>query len=492
MKILDVLTAPWAIAPEKMEEIKAVYRAHFAGEKVDWRGIEAKAGIAPKRAKDAPLYEIRNGAAIIDVEGVLTKGFSFFSFLFGGTSMRDVSRAFAAALDDEAAEAIVLNIDSPGGTVDGTQELAGEIFAARGKKPIIAYSDGQVTSAAYWIASAADELYLSGDTVVAGSIGVVATHVDYSRANEMSGVKVTEITAGKFKRIASNEAPLSVEGRQSMQEIVDYLYSVFVEAVAKNRGVFVEDALAMADGKLFFGAQAVEIGLADGIITMEGLINKMSGGAPAGKSKINAREESFVDKKTLQDKYPDLYQSVVDEGRAQAGSEGAAKMSAVEAAHAQAIKDAQAKTEEAVTGALTAERERVKKIQSLAIPGHEKLIEEAITSGASVEDTAIKIVSAEKAVKDDKLAALEKDAAKIKVAATDGKAIEDEESKRLAEEAKKKAQGKTDDETIPVEERAKAQWDADENIRREFAFGGYAAFLAFKKNEKNVRIKGQE
>lgn len=493
MKILDVLTSPWAIAPEKLAEIKSIYRAHFAGEKIDWKNIEAKLGISSKRAKDAPLYRLQNGVAIIDVEGVLTKKLSFFSFLFGGTTTPEIAAALEAALADDATGSILLSIDSPGGTVDGTQELAEKIYAARGKKPIVAYSDGQVTSAAYWIASAADKVYLSGGTVVAGSIGVVATHVDYSKMDEMHGVKVTEITAGKYKRIYSENAPLSPEGRQTLQDEVDYLYSVFVNDVARNRGVFVEDALTMADGKIFFGQQAVDAGLADGIITMEGLINKMAGGAP-GMYAINhqAKEDTDVDLKTLKEKYPELYKAAVDEGRAEAKSEAEVLVASAQEGHAQEKAALTAQVAAAEKSGAEKERARIKEIQTLAIPGHEKIIEEAIASGTSVEETAKKLVVAEKALKETKLAALAEDGKSLKIPATDGKAIEDEEAKRQAAEAKQKAQAKADDETIPVEERAKAQWDADENIRKEFAFGGYAAFLAFKKNEKNVRIKGQE
>ena len=96
---------------------------------------------------------------------------------------------------DPAVKAIVLSIDSPGGTVDGTDNLANAIFAARGKKPIVALGDGTLASAAYWIASGADQIFASDNSAKIGSIGVVATHEDYSRAEENAGVKVTEITA---------------------------------------------------------------------------------------------------------------------------------------------------------------------------------------------------------------------------------------------------------------------------------------------------------
>ena len=499
MKILDVLTSPWAIAPEKLAEIKSVYRAHFAGEKIDWKNIEAKIGLGSvKRAKDAPSYEITNGVAVIEVTGVLTKGLSFFSFLFGGTSTRDISNALTAALKDDAVKSIILHVDSPGGTVSGTQELAAEVFAARGQKPIAAYSDGQVTSAAYWIASAADKVYLAGDTVVAGSIGVVATHVDYSKNDEMHGIKVTEVTAGKYKRIYSENAPLSPEGRQTLQDEVDYLYSVFVNDVARQRGVFVEDALAMADGKLFFGRQAIDAGLVDGIITMEGLINKMAGGAPdifRAVQNNQTKEDTDVDLKTFKEKYPDLYKSVADEGRAEAQAEAEKAIAEVKTAHEQALKDAQAQVDAGVETRVQEERARIKKIRALAVFGHDAIIEEAIESGASVEETTLKIAAAEKTVQAGKLDALKKDGEKVKVEVTDGAGADEARAAKEAEKAAAKGGQKTDLAGMTpedIEAACQKEWDASEEVRREFKFGGFKSYLAFRKNEKNIRIKGEE
>ena len=169
---------------------------------------------------------------------------------------------------------VILAIDSPGGEVDGVQALANDVFAARaGSKPIVAVADGVMASGAYWIGSAAEKLYITGDTTAVGSIGVIAKHTDLSKAQEMRGVKVTDITAGKYKAVASPNAPLSQEGRQSIQEIVDHIYSVFVDDVARNRAASSTAVLErMADGRLFLGKNAVQAGLVDGIATLEQVI----------------------------------------------------------------------------------------------------------------------------------------------------------------------------------------------------------------------------
>jgi ClpP class serine protease len=128
-------------------------------------------------------------------------------------------------------------------------------------------------SAAYWIASAADRVFIKDETTMVGSIGVVATHIDQSQADAKEGITVTEITAGKFKRIDSQHAPLSAEGQAMIQDRVDSLCNVFVSDVARNRGASVDVVLRdMADGRVFIGLDALERGLVDGVSTMDNLL----------------------------------------------------------------------------------------------------------------------------------------------------------------------------------------------------------------------------
>ena len=275
MQLLDVLNAPWAIVPEKLVEIREIYLTHLRGEKIDVRGIEARLG-QPLNNEREP-YKVTDGVAVLPVEGVIAKRMNLFMRIIGGTSTQLLATDFQAALDDPKAHSILLHIDSPGGEVDGTQELSRLIREARGKKPVVALIDGMGASAAYWLASAADRVFVTSDTTQVGSIGVVATHTDISKAEEMRGVKTTEITAGKYKRIASEHAPLTPDGRRAIQEQVDYIYSVFVDEVAHNRGTSVDTVLEkMADGRIFLGKQAVEAGLADGVSTQADLIRQLN------------------------------------------------------------------------------------------------------------------------------------------------------------------------------------------------------------------------
>lgn len=287
MRVIDVLSSPWAIVPSKLMEIQAIYATHLRGDKIDLKGIEAKIGQPLQNEPQG--YEVVDGVAIIPVDGVISKRMNLFTKISGGASTELIGRDIRAALADTSVHALILRVDSPGGTVDGTQELAQLIHAARGQKPIATYVDGMMASAAYWIGSAADKAYIGSDTNAVGSIGVVASHTDYSRYEENMGIKTTEIYAGKYKRIASEHQPLSEDGRQYMQDMVDYLYSVFVADVAKQRGTDTETVLKnMADGRIFTGQQAVSAGLVDGVSTLDQLIADMGASRAAEQQRRSA------------------------------------------------------------------------------------------------------------------------------------------------------------------------------------------------------------
>jgi signal peptide peptidase SppA len=268
------MNAPWAIVPEKFLEIQAIYATHLRGEKIDLESLALKIR-QPNSSHVA--YALDGTTAIIEIDGVLGKKMNLFSSISGGASTQIIGRDIQLALEDPNVKSILLAIDSPGGTVDGTEPLADQIFAARGKKPIVALADGLMGSAAYWIGSAADQVFAADNSTKVGSIGVVATHEDYSQAEHAAGVKVTEITAGKYKRVASAHEPLSQEGRASIQEMVDQVYATFIDGVARNRGVSADKvAEKMGDGKVFLGKQAVKAGLVDGVSTQASLVRSLN------------------------------------------------------------------------------------------------------------------------------------------------------------------------------------------------------------------------
>jgi len=275
MNAFDILTTPWLIAPEKLSEIQEIYIHHLRGEK----NIPGAIGTMKSTKVNTEGYDIQNGVAILSLAGLIFKDMNLLARILGGISSREVAQVFDQAFADSTVNSILLYIDSPGGSVEGTQELARQIFEARGQKPIIAYSDGAMNSAAYWIGSAADKVYISGDNVQVGSIGVVARHIDVSKADAMAGLKRTNIVAGRFKQIASEIEPLNELGKKTIQDAVDHVYAAFVGDVARFRklsSVPVKDSetetIPWADGKVFMGRNSIDIGLVDGIQTLSEII----------------------------------------------------------------------------------------------------------------------------------------------------------------------------------------------------------------------------
>ncbi len=367
MRLLDVITAPWAIQPEKLLEIQAIYATHMRGEKIDIEAVEKRLG--RPLANEQKSYDIRDGVAVIPVSGVLAKRANLMTQVSGMSSSELIGRDLRQAVDDPAVEAIVLAVDSPGGTVDGTQALAGIVAAASAQKPVLTWADGCMCSAAYWIGAqaGAGSLYIAADTVQVGSIGVVATHTDISGQQAAEGVKTTEITAGKYKRIASQYGPLSEDGRANMQAQVDYLYSVFVADVAKARGVSEDTVISdMADGRVFIGQQAIAAGLVDGVSTLDGVIalaKQRAAGAAASSANplppLRAEGET-MDRESILAQAPELAEAFRQEGAA-------------------------------------AERQRIADVEAQALPGHDALIATLKADGKTTGlEAAAQVLAAER------------------------------------------------------------------------------------------------
>jgi signal peptide peptidase SppA len=179
---------------------------------------------------------------------------------------------------------------SPGGVVTGTDELSSQIFAARGTKPIIAHVNGYAASAAYWIASAADEIVVTSSGQV-GSIGVIGVHDDVSAALEKMGVKKTIISSGKYKAEGSPFGPLSDEARTHRQQEADAYYDDFVRAVARNRNVSLSAVRdGFGQGRMVRAEAAIAEGMADRIATLDETIARFAG-HPTPRRKLAAERE---------------------------------------------------------------------------------------------------------------------------------------------------------------------------------------------------------
>lgn len=356
MRLIDVVNGPWAILPDTHREIQDIYARHLKGDKIDVKGLEIQkrdplataalvAAASDRQTENRGTYMVIDNVAVIPVQDVISKRMTWFMEICGGCSSQILMRDYAAAQNDPSIVGIILYLDTPGGTVDGTAEAADLIGQFRGQKPCIGFTDGMICSAGYWVAAPCDAIYISSDTNPLGSIGVVAGHTDVSKRMEMFGQRVTEITAGDYKRVASAYAPLTEEGRAYIQAQLDHIYTAFTDSVASYRGLSVDDHKTWADGHVFLGSQAQDVGLVDGVSTLDDLIAQLSAGkSPAGRPMLpqkktkkvqagaaadeNISQEETMTKEEFKAKFPDVYQAIQEEGKAAASADTVAAVTA--------------------------------------------------------------------------------------------------------------------------------------------------------------------
>jgi signal peptide peptidase SppA len=283
MKAADwVLSQPWAITEEALGVILAI--AERRNESPE--AVEARLG---RPLDNTRKVTTRDGVAIIPVAGPISRYADFFSEISGATAIDTLAKDFRTALDDRSVKAVILDMDTPGGTVAGVGEFAQHVAEARGKgKPVVAYVGNQAASAGYWIASAADAI-VAAPTATLGSIGVVM------------GMRVpADPKAGQARTVefVSSQSPhkrpdpQTEAGRAQVQATADDLADVFIDAVAANRGISRDDVLAdFGRGGVLVGARAVAAGMADRLGSLEPLIAELARGeCPARKKSVPARK----------------------------------------------------------------------------------------------------------------------------------------------------------------------------------------------------------
>lgn len=306
----------WPIYPPAFEDM---YRRLGAEDAAG--GLTQFAISIQDQSKEKDLYSLMGDTAIISVVGPLMKRETFSFWFFGGTSYAYIKAAVKAAAADDEVASIILRVDSPGGVVNGLEEVVDLVFEARGSKPIVAYADGMMASAAYEIGSAAGEI-VAGATAMVGSIGVLMVHEDWSKYNEKAGIDVTYLTAGKYKALGNPDEPLSNLAKETFQAELDYLYTIFVETVARNRDTDSGKVLSdMADGRIFIGQQAMDAGLVDHIGNFALAYERAQVLAHDGKYKFltaigghkMAKDNQQITLDLLQTEAPDLVKAIKNE-----------------------------------------------------------------------------------------------------------------------------------------------------------------------------------
>lgn len=359
----------WLITGDWLETIMSI-----AEREGDIQALETRLG---RQLDNTRSVTVRDGVAVIPITGPIFRYANLFTEISGAVSTQMLARDIQTALDDPSIHAIVLNADSPGGAAYGINELSELVYSARGQKRIVAYVGGQAASAMYWIASAADEIVVD-DTAQLGSVGVVMA---MTIAPQRDGVKSYEFVSSNAPNKRPN--PETEAGRAQLQASVDELASVFLDKVARNRGIprdQVNDRFRQ--GGIATGALAVEAGMADRLGSLESLIAELAGTAPSARNPQRRLSTMTTVKTTAE-----LHAAIA------AGTDPKSIQIAEPVATQEAVDTDKIKAD-AAAQATQAERERCKGINALASPGFEKEIAEAIDSGATVEAAGYQLFKA--------------------------------------------------------------------------------------------------
>lgn len=282
----------WAIHPPVFEALSSLLESRANGEPKA-AAIEA----APAQGRE-PGPQILGDTAVIPVRGVIAR---YADQINGacqdtGRSAEALQRDLLAMAGDPRVARIVLRIDSPGGTVAGTSETADTIRqVSAGGKPVVAFVDGMAASAAYWLASQADEIVMAGPTSEVGSIGVITAHVDATRAQEARGFKVQVFRTSPLKAPGALGESLTREQAAAIDRDLKDFHAVFSGAVAAGRGMTDEQIKAATTGEMWRPDSAIAMGLADRVATWEQVVGTAataSTPSPASAVRATAQAES--------------------------------------------------------------------------------------------------------------------------------------------------------------------------------------------------------
>ena len=335
MKFWNYATGePWAIdEPVLNNLLSIVTRDHKSPDET----IEAISSRVGKDLDHHYKVEVHDGVAVLPVTGPLFRYANLFTAISGATSYELLAKDFAKALSDPAITSIIFDIDSPGGEVNGCAELARMIYVARGKKPIIAYASGDIASGAYWLASACDEIVVS-DTSMVGSIGVVAV---YRSGNKQNTIEVVS-SQSPHKRLD----PEKDEDRSRLQNRIDDLASVFIDAIAKHRGVDPPTVKSSyGKGDVFIGTLAVKSGLADRTGSLDQLITEYSLQNEPYRNPANVQDSLVMEHlKPDEDKSMPKKETVADSGSVESTQQTPMSVSYLKENHPDIVKAIQDET----------------------------------------------------------------------------------------------------------------------------------------------------
>jgi len=299
------LRTPWAMDPAAMATYAAILaRAYaakapgiMAGDHRDDTQYDANGQPMPKAARgDQARAGGDSNIALINVHGPIVQRASNLGMCEAGTGAQEIGAALDAALSDQSVGQILMSFDSPGGSVFGIQELGDKIRSARAQKPIVGIADSMSASAAYWLLSQCGEAYVTPGGMV-GSIGVYTAHENVAKALESEGIEITLISAGKYKVEGNPFEPLGDEARAETQAQIDTYYRMFTSAVAKGRGVPVDQVRSgMGEGRMLLAEAAQKAGMVDGVATFGEVVAGMrkKGRSSGARSALLAQAQADI------------------------------------------------------------------------------------------------------------------------------------------------------------------------------------------------------
>lgn len=264
---------PWAIEPAAGRQLAAILNRRMHEGKASPEGLaearEIAAGRQKRKAKAPP-----GGVALIPLYGVMVQRADWFMETSGMLSTDQIGQLVDQAAADPGIEAIVMDVDSPGGSVFGTEELARKVTAAAKQKKTIAVANSMAASAAYYVASQASELVVTPGGLV-GSIGVVVFHTDESEKLKMAGESVTVVGSSETKIAGADPGPLSPAGRAHLESIVSGYFDLFVKAVARGRNTTQTRVREeFGDGGMVLAEAAVKRGMADRVGMLDDVLGR--------------------------------------------------------------------------------------------------------------------------------------------------------------------------------------------------------------------------
>lgn len=442
----------WAIEPDILKALSRV------------KDFESLSVRSEKHLSNTRTVSIRDGTAIIPIQGPITARSDIFTFLLGGTSLADLAKDFQTALEDDQVRAILFDIDSPGGVALGPSEMAEIIFNARGKKPIWSYVGRNCSSAAYWLASATEKI-IANPSALLGSIGVVTT-IPVQEEPDSEGYKNIEIVSSNAKQ--KRPDPRTSEGMSEIKRELDDLETQFIESVARYRTTTV-DAVKndFGQGGVLIGKNAVMSGMADELGAYEEVLTRLNQKISTTKtnqfmSNKEPNKDAFsresITADFIKSEFPEIAESF--------------KKEAAEQSRKNAFIDGEKSGFE--KGA-NSERERILAIEQAALSGHEDLVVKAKQDGdMTAEKLALQIIAREKQRGTNYLTNIKEAEAEIPKVEPNFEANAPTKPKI--------------DKSAPIEERAKAEWQDDPKLRSEFG-NDYDSYFAYRKASETNQVK---